>query len=542
MDIEFRGRIRTLAGPVVSSLVVSDGTIVHAGDRVHGVSRRVVDLEGATLLPAFVDSHCHPLGLGMRFRSLPIADPAVTSREDLLTAVAKRHQVLPKGVWITGQGYDETKWPIPHVPTRADLDAAAPGRPVFLTRSCGHHAVASTAAFESAGLWRDTKHLPGVDRDGAGAPAGGLHEMAALSAMSRAIPVPDQAELIRACETASRSLAASGIVHASDLCAGLEAYEEWEVYEEAARQGRLRIGIDVFVEATPARTRGLPTHLRRHPTRRASEAPADAPVFLAGVKCLADGSISGSTAALHRPFLSTGERGIFTTDRETLLWAWDLCAREGLQLAVHAMGDRAIDFVLDTLPPPIPRLGEGQPALSLEHVSLPSAEAIRRMAALGIGVSTQPIFPHAEIEAYLANLGPDRTRTSYPLRSLLAAGVELALSSDAPSTASDDPASPWLGIALATSRVAAQGFALDPGERIGLLEALTLYSAGGNDLRGLGPGGRLAPGFRADLAIWALDPFEAGPAALAGTAAVATMRGGVFIHGAEADSGSGAAL
>lgn len=533
MDIEYRGRIHTLAGPSQTSLVVSEGRIVHVGDPVHGVSRTVRDLEGAVLLPAFVDSHCHPMGLGMRRRTLAIADPAVRSLADLLRAVQKRHRELPDGAWVTGQGYDEAKWPIKRVPTRAELDEAAPGRSVYLTRSCGHHAVASTSAFQAAGLWRSERNLPGIDRDHAGLPTGGIHEMAALSAMSQAVPIPDDTERVQACEEASRYLAALGIVHASDLCAGLEAYSEWETYLEAERSGRLQIGIDLFVEATPALANGLPDLPVR---RKAQSGRQPLPlVTLSGVKCLADGSISGRTAALSEPFRSESasgqDRGLLTTDRDTLLAAFSLCHRQRLQLAVHAMGDRAIDFVLDILPPDPERLAMGQPAITLEHASMPTPEAIRRMARRAIGVSTQPIFPYAEIESYMANLGPERTQQTYPLRSLLAGGVELALSSDAPSTASDDPANPWLGIALATERRAAQGFVLAPDQRIGLTEALTLYSAGGSDLRGLGHRGRLAVGYRADFAIWALDPFEVGPGALAKTQAVATARDGILIHG-----------
>ncbi len=533
MDIEFRGPIHTLSGPPQESLVVSEGTIAHIGEPVHGISRTVVDLDGAVLLPAFVDSHAHPMAVGMRRLGLPIADPAVRSLEELLRSVARRHRELPKGRWLTGQGYDEGKWPEKRVPTREELDVAAPDRPVFLTRSCGHHAVANTRAFELAGLWNEYKDLFGIERDASGHPTGGIHEMTALSAMSQAVPRPDESELLRACEEASRYFTRLGVVHASDLCAGLEAYAEWDVYQEAERTGQLRMGIDVFVEATHALTHGLPQSLPKAERdggfrNRGKDQPL---VTLGGVKCLADGSISGSTAAVSEPFLSTGGNGLLTADRDTLLGAASLCRRENLQLAVHAMGDRAIDFVLDTLRPNGERLPGGQPALTLEHVSLPSRRAIDRMARGQAGVSTQPIFPYAEIESYLAHLGEDRTRASYPIRSLLEAGVEVALSSDAPSTASADPANPWLGIALAVHRVAKQGFVLAPEERLGLTEALTLASAGGCDLRGLGLRGTLAAGYKADFALWALDPFEAGPERLFGETALATVREGRFLHG-----------
>jgi len=531
---EYLARVYTLAGPAQASITVEDGRVRHIGTPVHGVPRTVVDLEGATILPAFVDSHGHPMALGMQLINLTITHPAVASLAELLEAVARQHRALPPGRWLLGHGYDEGKWPERRPPTREELDRAAPGRAVFLTRACGHHAVASGEAFRQADLWSDRSDVPGVDRDASGAPLGGLHEMAALSRMSRAVPAPDSAERLRACEAAGQTLAAHGIVHASELSAGLEAYREWEVYLEAARAGRLRVGIDVFVEAETALSRGLPAVPALPRRADVGSSPAAPLITLAGLKCFADGSVSGGTAAVSEPFVRGGT-GTLTLEPHTFARAAALCRKEGLQLAVHAMGDRAIDTVLDlveSLGADRPLRGTAnEPGITLEHATLPSPAAIARIARLGIGVSTQPIFPYAEIASYLAQLGPERTRRAYPLATLLASGVELALSSDAPSTASDDPANPWLGIGFAVARVASQGFVAAPEERLGLTEALALSTQGGSDLRGLGRAGRLAEGYRADMSVWANDPYEVGPPAMAKTHALATLRAGVWIHG-----------
>ncbi|KLU58876.1 N-substituted formamide deformylase precursor [Peptococcaceae bacterium CEB3] len=518
MDLEFTGKIYTLTGSEpVDSMIVRDKQIVYVGPRVHGIPRETVDLAGATMLPGFVDSHAHPLWLGLLQKQIRTNPPFANSLDEFLSVIGESARGVAKGQWLLGGGFDESQWSLPRLPQRQELDRVSGEHPVLMMRACGHIAVVNSLALKLAGVTEDS-----VDPQGGkivrheGVLTGELQE-SAIQLVSRCVPEPNPSVAASAIVDASNYLASRGITSVCDMECGDGSHGEWDLYSEGLRTGswKQRVGIFIVFEWFKASGQ-LPL----------IEPEVRQDLKLLGLKLFADGSISGHTAALHEPYLHDGGRGIMRLGESVIVEAAGAALSHGLKLAVHAMGDAAIDQVVTALS----RWGgQGGDSFTIEHAALPTTYAREMMAKHKIGVVTQPIFTYAEIESYLNGLGPERTFNSYPIRSLKEQGIRVALSSDAPSTAHADPANPWLGIKMATGRRASTGVALSSDECISLTEALRSYTEIGAAVRGFENCGRLLPGYAADFSLWDKDPFKEGPAGMPDEA-LATYRNGEAIH------------
>ncbi|CAA7600595.1 Amidohydrolase family [Acididesulfobacillus acetoxydans] len=521
MDLEFIGKIYTLTGTEpVDSMIVRDKKIVYAGPRVHGIPRQTVDLAGAIVLPGFVDCHTHPLLLGLLQKQIRTNPPLLNTLDEFLKAIEDRAREIEKGQWLLGGGFDESQWSLPRLPQRDELDRVSGEHPLLMVRACGHIAVANSLALKLAGITEDS-----VDPQGGkivrheGFLTGELQE-SAIPLVGRCVPEPDPSVTASAISDASKYLASRGVTTVCDMESGSGSSEEWDLYSEGLREGNWKQRVGLFIVFEWFKVRGKLPLLEPGVTQD---------LKLLGLKVFADGSISGHTAALHEPYLHDWGRGIMRVSEREIEEAASMALSHGLKLAVHAMGDAAIDLVVTALS----KFGvHGGDSFTIEHAALPTTYAQGMMAKHGIGVVTQPIFTYAEIESYLNGLGYDRTFNSYPIRSLKEQGIKVALSSDAPSTAHSDPANPWLGIAMATGRRTARGMALSGGECISLGEALKSYTAIGAAVRGFENCGCLLPGCDADFSLWDKDPFKEGPASMPGEA-LATYRNGEVIHSAK---------
>ncbi|VEF49888.1 metal-dependent hydrolase [Bacillus freudenreichii] len=254
------------------------------------------------------------------------------------------------------------------------------------------------------------------------------------------------------------------------------------------------------------------------------------PVYIAGIKLFADGSISGQTAWVNPPFLGGGENyGISTTTQEELLAAGEAAKKHGIQLAVHAMGERAIDQVVDAFYKKADWLDDA-PSVRIEHVSLPTDQALQHAAESGIAFVTQPIFLYAEIESYLKNLGEERTRISYPVKTMLEKGIQLSFSSDAPATAWGDPVNPFFGLEAAVNRKAYDGMDIGQEERISIEKAVELYTKAAQEVTRIPGVGQLVPGNHADFIVLEKDVFCADKAEISQIKVKETYMGGVMVY------------
>lgn len=487
------------------ALAAFGGRVLYVGDEgaakdafPQGVSPEVIDLEGRTVLPGFVDSHLHLMNLGLGLANLQLA--AVTSIEELKVKLRQRAETTPPGEWILGRGWDQDFFVEKRYPTKKDLDEAAGQRAVYLTRACGHLAVVSSKALETAGITRDTPDPPGgiIDRDMYGEPTGVLRE-SAQGLVRGKVPERGRETVEAATGEAMKYLLARGItsIHPNDGYEGVRS--TMEVYRKAHGSGvPLRIYWDMpydFLEElseTPLRTGDGDDYLR-----------------VGAVKIFADGSLGGRTAALDEPYSDERDNsGILVTSEEDLTAQVYRAHALGMQVAVHAIGDRAVRVSLDAVNEAQSRLPRRSLRHRLVHVQILSPFLITEMRRVGVVADVQPKFLTTDMRWAQERVGSQRMRSSYSWHTMLKAGIPLAGGSDCPV----EPPDPLFGIYAAVTRKDMEGNprgAYYPNERITLEEAIRMFTLGGayaafqDDQKGT-----LQPGKLADFVVLSEDPFR----------------------------------
>lgn len=502
------------ACPEADTMVVEGERIAWVGSAADlpaayaGQACRAVDLQGRRVIPGFVDAHTHVVMLADFAQKISALPPAVHSIEELVSAVAERRaQDGPDG-WIQGWGYDEALLQERRSPTRWDLDRGCADAPVSILRTCGHIRCVNSRALELAGITRDTPDPEGgqIERDENGEPTGVLKETA-RDLINPYIPVTDEDQSVQNLVDLGALLASQGIVAATDMCT-LDDVDALPLLRRAARAGMPQ-DIASYM---------LWDYVRDDPGYAISADAADRSqqAFLAGIKVLSDGSVSGKTAWFYDPFLDTDPNvpdacGFPTCTDENLEAAIAFCRRTGCQISVHAMGTRAIDRAAQMLAAE-PWEGTGEaPFARIEHVTAPSESAVDTFVKTGIGVVTQPIFPYAEIGTYRTNLGDARTSATYPLRTMVDAGARLCISTDAPATSWATPSDPFPNIKSAVTRTAYDGYCFGASEAISIEEALALYTREGARMVGFEGLGMLRPGYKASFTVLDRDLLSVDP-------------------------------
>ena len=404
------------------------------------------------------DHHIHPIGYATLVNGLELMDSV--DLDDLTARVARFADTVEGAV--IGQRLNDEGLAEGRLPTRDDLDDIIGDRPTLLYRYCGHIAVANSAALSLAGVGYGTPDPEGgsFDRDPTGEPTGVLRETAIQSVSSALAPLvngPSDAAILRALgDLAAMGLGSiTGIVSAGEpLWCGVA--DELDVLCRLAPD--LPIDVDVLVIAPdPQLLVEAAEKIRRSQGR----------VRFLGWKEFADGSFGGHTAALHDPFTDRPDtRGTERLDREHATMMARAAMMLGGTVAVHAIGDRANDAVLDLFEDLVD-MGADPTRLRVEHASLLTAAAVERMARLGVTASVQPAFLASEGDWLVKRLGDERMRQVYPFRSLIQAGIQVIGGSDSPVELPD----PTIGINAAIDR---PGF--DPSEGLTPDEAAALFA------------------------------------------------------------------
>lgn len=475
----------------VQAMTVSQGRVEWRGPVMEApAAAERMDLGGQMLYPAFIDSHCHILPTGLDLQKLhlgPCSNPT-----EVLDALSERHRTLEPGAWLHAVHYDQTKFPDGVHLHRDALDAISRERPILLRHVNGHASVANTAALTVAGIDDSVEDPTGGTyvRDPSGRLTGVLLERA-HEFVTAASPEPTLDEMVEAILAACREMAAVGIGTATDMMTGRwNLARELEAYRLASEQGcpiRLRLFIQWGTVLGP---RGIdPAELS---DLMGAMDPSRCKVV--GLKIFADGAIGSATAAIYGRFLTDPDDGrsesgqlIYNAERfHAMVRAAD---EAGWRLAVHSIGDRSTDLVLDAFSKTAdPRRHR------IEHAMLLSDAQIERMASIGCHCTMQPEFLMKFGHAYLRQLGPERASRLKRAESVRRAGIPLSFSSDRPIVAGD----PLDGIQTAVSRP--PGF--DPGENVSrtiAVDAYTEMAAIAND--DVGFVGRLAAGEVADFRL-----------------------------------------
>lgn len=510
---------------MADTVAVAGGRIAWVGSRTEaeaelGPIGRRIDLGGATVVPGFIDAHDHTILLGHWLRQVDCTYPRVGAVAGIVDAIAARARTVERGQWIEARGYDDTRLAERRHPTRSDLDRASADHPILLRHVSGHMAVANSRALTLAGVGSATADPEGgrIGRDAAGDPTGLLQE----GAMSL-VPLPytpqDPAVLADCLRVGGEANRAAGVT--SNHEAGIFSALELGAFQEAWREGRLmqrtylmfRIDlVDVLLGTGLAGGFG------------------DDWLRLGAIKLMADGSLIGRTAAVSQPYLydpRPDNRGLLTLPLEELNGQIERAHRAGWQLAVHAIGDRAIEACLDGFERAMTVAPRPDPRHRLEHCGVLRPDLIRRIAELGVIPVTQPPFITDFGDGFLRHLGPERCRLTYPLRSLLAAGIPVAGSSDAPVSSNR----PLLGIQAAVTERTADGAAYAEAERLSVEEALRIYTVNAARAAFDDPiKGTIEPGRLADLAVLGADPRAVEPETIGAISVLATVLDGRFVY------------
>ncbi len=484
------------ARPRAQAMLAENGIITWVGEeRELPVGSAVrVDLEGKRVLPGFVDAHMHPALLAECSQQISCLPPKIYSIAELIGEIRRVRAVQGPGAWIRGWGYDEGKFTERRAPTRRDLDQGCGDAPVAILRTCAHIYCVNSRALELAHITRDTPDPPGgkIDRDEDGEPTGILRENARYL-LQEVLPPPDTGTLLDQLADLGKLLLSQGVTAVTDM-GFLDERDGYPIYRAAAERGfRQRVGIYYLWDYLSGDPDCWITPERLDKNQK---------IRVAGVKLIGDGSVSGRTAWMSRPYSgSGGDCGLPVCTPEEIDQAIRLCREKRCQLAVHAMGGQAIDRIVDRAYGEADWLGDGTPCLRIEHVTEPSERAIARAAERKFAFATQPIFPYCEIESYLANLGPERTRQIYPVRTLLERGVPVCFSTDAPATSWAVPSDPFPCIKSAVTRRAWDGTDFGRDQRVSVETALRLYTSQSAQIAGFKGIGQLKPGCSADFIV-----------------------------------------
>jgi predicted amidohydrolase YtcJ len=515
------------AGPGRSMLIRDDRIAgIGSAERVRTAAApdaRVVRLEGAAVVPGLIDAHCHLCNVGYLASGADCSQPAAPEIPAIVARLRDAAARTPEGSWVTGSGYVEYKLREHRHPTRADLDAAVPDRPAILFHTSLHACVLNTPALREAGFGDRQPDPPGghFGRDREGRLDGVVHEGPTLSllwsGLRRDMQRMGAAARAGLVARAAQHFAALGITAACDADTRRDSLT---AYAEADERGVLGVriaGLVVHDEADWLLGSGLRG-------RRSPRLAADS------VKIWADGGMSSRTAAIHGsyPVPPYGSGIMYFPPDELTAMAAEFDAR-GLQVCIHAQGDRAIETVLDTYATVLGGRSGNPLRHRVEHGGSMFAPLAARAATLGIVVAAQPGMLSILGDGFAEAL-PDRSDELYAYASWRRAGIRVSGSSDAPVITAD----PLVGIRDAVLRRTGSGRMLGPGERLTVRDALAMYTTEAafamhreHDI------GSLEPGKLADFVILDRNPLNTEPEQITGIRVLATVVGGQPVFQAE---------
>jgi hypothetical protein len=469
-----------------------------------GPATRLIDLAGRMAAPGLYEAHLHLLPLGLTMKELDIRPRFVRTLDGLLDMVAAAAAKAKPGDWILARGYDHFELDVKRHPHRTELDRAAPDNPVYLVRACGHLSVANSLALSLAGVDENTPVPAGGAIEQVNGSLTGLMAENGRDAIRKVIPDPTDEELVGAIERAGLYCNQFGITSVMDAAVGMRSqYREVAAYRTAKRTGRLPVRTNMCLLGghngivSQAYADGLVT------------GAGDAWLSVGPVKIFTDGSAGGRTAAMSEPYLGEPEtNGIFCLEDSEM----DALTRDyhamGYQLAVHAIGDAAIEQTLNAMEKALHDHPDPRRRHRIEHCGFNTKDQIARMVRLGIEPVPQPIFHYDFGDLYLAVLEPERVHPAYPMRDWIAAGLKPAASSDAPVC----DANIWPNIYTMLTRKTARGTVIGPDQTLTIDEAICAYTEFGAFVnRCESHRGRLVPGMAADVAVFSRDLSKATP-------------------------------
>jgi len=520
------GRVLTVdsADRVVQAVGIAGNRIIVVGttadvERAAAPNARRIDLGGRTVTPGLLDAHAHFSGGGAdRLYVLDLSYPQVKTITDVATAVRARVATVARGAWIQGRGWDEGKLAERRVITAKDLDAASPDNPVVLTQTTGHYVVANSVALRLAGVTKETRDPPGgtIDRNPDGMPTGLLRE-AAAGLVRQLVPPRSAAETEAGIRDFVKAFNAEGMTGLKDP--GISSHV-WDIYRKVERDGALNVRVFALWSGGRSVEGAKQLIAERGAMTRPYESTGDDHVIAGGVKLYVDGSGGARTAWLYDDWnkdyrgVDTGNRGYPASNADTMRMLIRMYHDAGMHVSVHSIGDRGIDWVVDTYEQAMRENPKKGLRHGIIHSNIPTDHAIDVMARLQHDFDAGFPEPSATFtwwlgDTYAGNFGPTRSLRLNPFRTFRAKGMTWANGSDFGVT----PFPARYGIWAAIAREPLLGvYGKDPfgrAESVDVhtaLRAVTIWAARQMFLEK--KIGSIEVGKYADLAVWDRDFYS----------------------------------
>ena len=520
--ILINGKILTVdpKDSVAQAVAISDGKIIAVGSnesvkQLAAKNARVIDLHGRTATPGLIDTHCHFQEAAVLY-DVEVSDPSIKQIGDVLERVQEKVATLKPGQWVRGSGWDEGKFTELRYIYASDLDKVAPNNPVWLEHTTGHYGAANTAAMKLAGVTRETKDPPAgtIDRDANGQPTGVFKE-SSQALITKLIPPYTHDQRRNGLLRIMADFNKEGMTAVKNP--GIVA-EDWDLYKELLAEHKLSVRIfALWLGGTTMETANEAlTHIAALPKPPQS---FEGLLLSGGVKIFMDGSGGGRTAWMYDDWnkgstgKDTGNRGYPNTNPEVYRQMVRAIHGAGVHVSTHAIGDRAIDWVVDTYA----QVLKDKPTHGLRHgiihCNTPTDHAIDTMARLQKDYDAgypelQAPFTWWIGDNYAGNLGPQRALRLIPLKTYLTKGIVWGGGSDYPVTPFPARYGIWSSIERQTMKGVYGSQPFGTAESVDVHVALRSYTAwAARQLFLEDKAGSIEPGKEADIAVWDRDLY-----------------------------------
>lgn len=453
---------------ILQGKIAATGTLADVQSQMAG-TYDVIDLDGRMASPGLYDAHAHIIGTGVAAAEIEINADRVSTIAEIVHLVKQRVENSAAGSWVIGQGYDQELLDDRRHPTRADLDAVAPNHPVILKRSCHHIMAVNSAALKLAGITANTPDPDGgtIDRDEHGEPTGVLRETA-MDFVYNVVPELTADELLDTLLTGANIFRSHGITSVGDAGYGGSNREAMIAFQHAHAAGTLPVrtylmmlindSLDELIEI------GMSTGF------------GDDWLRMGNAKLYTDGSIGGRTARMLNHYVDQPDNvGLWMEDPEEMTAKIIKAHKAGFQQGHHAIGDAAITLLLDAYEQAQREHPVANFRPRIEHCSILSAEMLDRIAAIGAVPIPGTTFLYDMRPVYLANLGEERVRYAYAMKTFKDRGIVAAASTDAPVSL----VNPMTGIQMMMTRRDRNGDAIFEHECLTLEDAIRAYTWNG---------------------------------------------------------------
>ncbi len=516
--------------PWAEAIAISADTIFAVGssDKINdlvGKKTELIDAAGQFITPGFIDCHVHFVSGGYNLASVQLRD--AKTPEEFIQRIADYATTIPEGTWIMGGDWDHENWG-GELPRKDWIDEVTPSHPVLIQRLDGHMSLSNSLALELAGVDSKTKDVEGgeIVRNDSGEPTGLLKDNA-MSLVFRVVPNPSVEELSRAAEAAMNYVASNGVTTVHHMASGA-ASSHLEAFQKVRDEGNL---------ITRIYTMFALSNWRELDQRLDSEGSGDEWLKIGGLKGFVDGSLGSHTAAFFDPYTDQpSDKGIYINPKDSLYQWVSEADKADLHIMVHAIGDDAINFLLNTYEKVQAENGMKDRRFRIEHAQHIDPDDIPRFRELDVIPSMQPYHAIDDGRWAVKLIGAERIKTTYAFKSLFDADALIAFGSDW----SVAPATPLEGIYGAVTRRTIDGKNPEgwvPEQKISVEQALTAYTTNAayasfeEDIKGT-----LEPGKLADFVIIDQDITKIDPVEIRNTRVMQTYVGGKKVYDAETNN------